>query len=89
MSDYWKLRWCFQTYHGDTVFEVSFKGKKCTKKLFVFVLQAEKFSMYVTYCKNKPDSNQLLVEAAGSFFEVSDDGGYSYGIVYIIICAFI
>ena len=33
--------------------------------------QAEKFSMYVTYCRNKPDSNQLLVEHAGSFFEVN------------------
>ncbi|XP_052674047.1 kalirin-like isoform X2 [Crassostrea angulata] len=34
-----------------------------------FVTWAEKFSIYVTYCRNKPDSNQLLVENAGSFFE--------------------
>ncbi|BFZ15658.1 hypothetical protein BsWGS_18696 [Bradybaena similaris] len=34
-----------------------------------FVTWAEKFSIYVTYCKNKPDSNALLVEQAGSFFE--------------------
>lgn len=33
-------------------------------------LQAEKFSIYVKYCKNKPDSNALLVDQAGSFFEV-------------------
>lgn len=31
--------------------------------------QAEKFSIYVTYCKNKPDSNQMLVDNAGTFFE--------------------
>ncbi|KAI8761241.1 triple functional domain protein, partial [Biomphalaria glabrata] len=34
-----------------------------------FVTWAEKFSIYVTYCKNKPDSNALLVEQAGTFFE--------------------
>ncbi|XP_021366305.1 triple functional domain protein-like isoform X1 [Mizuhopecten yessoensis] len=34
-----------------------------------FVTWAAKFSIYVTYCKNKPDSNQLLVEHAGTFFE--------------------
>ncbi|KAL8603862.1 hypothetical protein ACOMHN_049681 [Nucella lapillus] len=34
-----------------------------------FVTWAEKFSIYVKYCKNKPDSNALLVEQAGSFFE--------------------
>ncbi|CAG5121035.1 unnamed protein product, partial [Candidula unifasciata] len=34
-----------------------------------FVTWAEKFSIYVTYCKNKPDSNALLVEQAGCFFE--------------------
>ncbi|KAK3082880.1 hypothetical protein FSP39_007833 [Pinctada imbricata] len=34
-----------------------------------FVTWAQKFSIYVTYCKNKPDSNQLLVEHAGGFFE--------------------
>ncbi|KAL5006006.1 hypothetical protein ScPMuIL_017164 [Solemya velum] len=34
-----------------------------------FVTWASKFSIYVTYCKNKPDSNQLLVDQAGPFFE--------------------
>ncbi|ESO86296.1 hypothetical protein LOTGIDRAFT_220800 [Lottia gigantea] len=34
-----------------------------------FVTWAEKFSIYVTYCKNKPESNSLLVESAGNFFE--------------------
>jgi len=33
-------------------------------------VQAEKFSIYVKYCKNKPDSNQLLVQQGGTFFEV-------------------
>lgn len=27
--------------------------------------------MYVTYCKNKPDSSQLILEHAGTFFDVS------------------
>ncbi|XP_064646133.1 triple functional domain protein-like isoform X3 [Lineus longissimus] len=34
-----------------------------------FVTWAERFSIYVTYCKNKPDSNQVLVNIAGNFFE--------------------
>lgn len=33
--------------------------------------QADKFQMYVTYCKNKPDSSQLILEHAGTFFDVS------------------
>ena len=36
-----------------------------------FVTWAERFSIYVTYCKNKPDSNQLLVQHSGTFFDVS------------------
>lgn len=36
-----------------------------------FVLQADKFQMYVTYCKNKPDSTQLILEHAGAYFDVS------------------
>ncbi|XP_064420011.1 kalirin RhoGEF kinase b [Latimeria chalumnae] len=34
-----------------------------------FVTWADKFQMYVAYCKNKPDSNQLILEHAGSFFD--------------------
>ncbi|XP_053482979.1 kalirin [Ictalurus furcatus] len=34
-----------------------------------FVTWADKFQIYVTYCKNKPDSNQLILEQAGSFFD--------------------
>ncbi|XP_014237093.1 kalirin isoform X2 [Trichogramma pretiosum] len=34
-----------------------------------FVTWAAKFDMYVTYCKNKPESNQLLVEHGGNWFE--------------------
>ncbi|XP_071511988.1 triple functional domain protein-like, partial [Diadema antillarum] len=34
-----------------------------------FVTWADKFQMYVNYCKNKPDSNALLVEHAGAFFD--------------------
>ncbi|XP_070570002.1 kalirin-like isoform X4 [Ptychodera flava] len=34
-----------------------------------FVTWADKFHMYVTYCKNKPDSNSLMVEHGGSFFD--------------------
>ncbi|KAJ6665473.1 hypothetical protein lerEdw1_003314 [Lerista edwardsae] len=31
--------------------------------------QADKFQMYVTYCTNKPDSSQLILEHAGTFFD--------------------
>ncbi|XP_041434121.1 kalirin isoform X4 [Xenopus laevis] len=34
-----------------------------------FVTWADKFHMYVTYCKNKPDSSQLILEQAGTFFD--------------------
>ncbi|KAJ8012874.1 hypothetical protein DPEC_G00047410 [Dallia pectoralis] len=34
-----------------------------------FVTWADKFHMYVSYCKNKPDSSQLILEHAGSFFD--------------------
>ncbi|KAH0534828.1 hypothetical protein KQX54_009134 [Cotesia glomerata] len=34
-----------------------------------FVTWAAKFDMYVTYCKNKPESNQLLVAHGGVWFE--------------------
>lgn len=27
--------------------------------------------MYVNYCKNKPDSTQLILEHAGNYFDVS------------------
>lgn len=33
-------------------------------------LQADKFQMYVNYCKNKPDSTQLILEHAGGYFDV-------------------
>lgn len=34
-----------------------------------FVTWASKFDMYVYYCKNKPESNSLLVQHGGAFFE--------------------
>ncbi|XP_041962878.1 triple functional domain protein isoform X1 [Alosa sapidissima] len=34
-----------------------------------FVTWADKFQMYVHYCKNKPDSTQLIVEHAGTYFD--------------------
>ncbi|KAG5888220.1 hypothetical protein JTB14_035569 [Gonioctena quinquepunctata] len=34
-----------------------------------FVTWAQKFDMYVYYCKNKPESNSLLVQHGGSYFE--------------------
>lgn len=36
------------------------------------VSKADKFQMYVNYCKNKPDSTQLILEHAGNYFDVSD-----------------
>ncbi|KFM67263.1 Triple functional domain protein, partial [Stegodyphus mimosarum] len=34
-----------------------------------FVTWAQKFEIYVKYCKNKPESNSLLVHHAGNYFE--------------------
>ncbi|XP_050988349.1 triple functional domain protein isoform X6 [Labeo rohita] len=34
-----------------------------------FVTWADKFQMYVNYCKNKPDSTQLILEHAGTYFD--------------------
>ncbi|KAJ8956997.1 hypothetical protein NQ318_012163 [Aromia moschata] len=34
-----------------------------------FVTWAQKFDMYVHYCKNKPESNSLLVQHGGNFYE--------------------
>lgn len=34
-----------------------------------FVTWAQKFDMYVHYCKNKPESNCLLVQHGGGYFE--------------------
>ncbi|KAF7707997.1 triple functional domain protein-like isoform X2 [Silurus meridionalis] len=34
-----------------------------------FVTWADKFQMYVNYCKNKPDSTQLIVDHASSYFD--------------------
>ncbi|XP_050992126.1 triple functional domain protein isoform X1 [Labeo rohita] len=34
-----------------------------------FVTWADKFQMYVNYCKNKPDSTQLILEHAGGYFD--------------------
>uniref|UniRef100_A0A8D3A9Y8 non-specific serine/threonine protein kinase n=1 Tax=Scophthalmus maximus TaxID=52904 RepID=A0A8D3A9Y8_SCOMX len=34
-----------------------------------FVTWADKFHIYVDYCKNKPDSSQLILEHAGNFFD--------------------
>ncbi|XP_075683008.1 triple functional domain protein isoform X2 [Rhinoderma darwinii] len=34
-----------------------------------FVTWADKFQMYVSYCKNKPDSTQLILDQAGPYFD--------------------
>ncbi|KAM5157235.1 triple functional domain protein isoform 1-T1 [Mantella aurantiaca] len=34
-----------------------------------FVTWADKFQMYVSYCKNKPDSTQMILEQAGNYFD--------------------
>lgn len=36
-----------------------------------FVCQADKFHMYVTYCRNKPDSSLLIQQHGVGFFEVT------------------
>lgn len=37
--------------------------------MFFFKLRAPKFDMYVHYCKNKPESNTLLVQHGGTYFD--------------------
>lgn len=45
--------------------------------------QADKFHMYVTYCRNKPDSSLLIQQHGVGFFEVRPE----YFIInYIILC---
>lgn len=34
-----------------------------------FVTWAQKFDMYVHYCKNKPESNSLVVQYGGAYYE--------------------
>lgn len=34
-----------------------------------FVTWAREFDMYVSYCRNKPDSNAAVVQHAGDYFE--------------------
>lgn len=34
-----------------------------------FVTWAQKFDMYVHYCKNKPESNSMLVQHGGGYYE--------------------
>lgn len=34
-----------------------------------FVTWAREFDMYVSYCRNKPDSNAAVVQNAGDYFE--------------------
>lgn len=60
--------------HGYVRFGPFTSGTSCFfttfDRLSLFV-QADKFQMYVNYCKNKPDSTQLILEHAGNYFDVS------------------
>lgn len=47
--------------------------------------------MYVNYCKNKPDSTQLILEHAGPYFDVStyclsDERCLTFNTVCIEVC---
>lgn len=42
-----------------------------SSRIVFLSFQADKFQMYVNYCKNKPDSTQLILEHAGNYFDVS------------------
>lgn len=37
--------------------------------LFIILQQAPRFDMYVQFCKNKPESNTVIMQQAGSFFD--------------------
>lgn len=40
--------------------------------IFLSLTQADKFHMYVTYCRNKPDSSLLIQQHGVGFFEVRE-----------------
>uniref|UniRef100_A0A8B9JQ19 non-specific serine/threonine protein kinase n=1 Tax=Astyanax mexicanus TaxID=7994 RepID=A0A8B9JQ19_ASTMX len=55
--------WC-PTISSNIILEIRYN-------IVFTVLQADKFQMYVNYCKNKPDSTQLILDHAGPYFDVS------------------
>uniref|UniRef100_A0A8B9LTK4 non-specific serine/threonine protein kinase n=1 Tax=Astyanax mexicanus TaxID=7994 RepID=A0A8B9LTK4_ASTMX len=72
------LHECLETYLWEMTSGVEeippgIANKEHLKEILIshtlLVLQADKFQIYVSYCKNKPDSSQLILEHAGSFFD--------------------
>nr|XP_039274741.1 kalirin-like isoform X3 [Styela clava] len=58
------------SFHNETFLKELEKYEQLPEDLgHCFVTWAQDFNMYVTFCKNKPDSTQLLIEHAGKFFE--------------------
>lgn len=65
---------CGHVSHGRPLSWTGVPGScKCKQdvKLPPLLFQADKFHIYVDYCKNKPDSSQLILEHASTFFDVS------------------
>uniref|UniRef100_A0A8B9JP31 non-specific serine/threonine protein kinase n=1 Tax=Astyanax mexicanus TaxID=7994 RepID=A0A8B9JP31_ASTMX len=63
--------WC-PTISSNIILEIRYN-------IVFTVLQADKFQMYVNYCKNKPDSTQLILDHAGPYFDVSVNSIKSQG----------
>ncbi|KAF4519123.1 hypothetical protein B566_EDAN007396 [Ephemera danica] len=58
------------TFHQDTFLRELEKYETMPEDVgHCFVTWAQKFDMYVQYCRNKPESNSLLVQHGGTFFE--------------------
>lgn len=63
---------CFVTWvsHSLVFFSLHLFIKQKSLILYVSLSQADKFHMYVTYCRNKPDSSLLIQQHGVGFFEV-------------------
>ena len=56
-------------FHGNIFMEELVKCQLPEDVGQCFVTWAGKFDMYVSYCMNKPNSSQLILEHAGSYFD--------------------
>lgn len=68
-------RWALLRYLGNQIVFIwlpsNLNGRlKYSKCVFILLSQADKFHMYVTYCRNKPDSSLLIQQHGVGFFEV-------------------
>lgn len=60
----------YNSFFLDVRLIIYFKPTELMINLCLFPYQADKFHMYVTYCRNKPDSSLLIQQHGVAFFEV-------------------